>query len=65
MFQMRITFMKRIEGTIYVECDLCWKISTWTRTCYGCGHTVCIMCLLKEKFECPVCGGDFIKPISS
>jgi ribosomal protein S27E len=54
--------MKKIEGTIYVECDLCWKKTTWYETCYGCGHTVYIMCLLAENFKCPVCGGDFIKP---
>ena len=56
--------MKRFEGTIYVECDLCWKKSTWTRTCPVCGHTVCIMCFLEEKSVCSVCGGDFIEPFN-
>ena len=55
--------MKKIEGTIFVECDVCWDLDTWTSTCYICGHTVCIICLRKEKFVCPVCGVDFQEPI--
>ncbi|MEJ2240957.1 MAG: hypothetical protein P8Y18_02275 [Candidatus Bathyarchaeota archaeon] len=54
--------MKTIEGTIYVECDLCWKTTTWYKSCPVCGHTVCFTCLvMKEKFRCPVCEGDFIE----
>ena len=60
LFLWKLDHMKKIEGTIYVECDPCWKICTWTNTCYGCGHTVCIMCLPEENFECPVCGGDLL-----
>jgi Zn finger protein HypA/HybF involved in hydrogenase expression len=52
-------FMKKIEETKFFECDLCWKKVDWVKTCVGCGHTVCIDCLLVEKFMCPVCGGDF------
>jgi Zn finger protein HypA/HybF involved in hydrogenase expression len=63
LFLVKAVSMKKFEGTIYAECDLCWKKTTWYYTCYGCGHTVCIMCLLAENFECPVCGGDFIEPI--
>ena len=52
-------FMKKIEGTKFFECDLCWKKVDWVKTCVGCGHKVCIDCFLAEKFMCPVCGGNF------
>ena len=55
--------MKKIKGTIFVECDVCWEEDTMTSTCYVCGHTVCYLCLIKEKFRCPVCGGDYQEPI--
>jgi len=53
-----------IEGSIMQECDDCHKVnpSTYNSTCFGCGHTVCLVCLLKENFECAVCGGYFIEP---
>ena len=54
----------KIEGTILVECDVCHHVNpdTYCKTCYGCGHTVCLVCLLKENFECAVCGGYYIAP---
>ena len=51
--------MKRIERTIYVECDLCWKNALKQEHVM---YVVCIMCLLNENFECSVCGGDFMEP---
>ena len=54
--------MKRIQGTIYVECDLCWKKVDWTKTCVCCGHTVCIKCYMAERHMYPVCGGEFYEP---
>jgi len=54
--------MKKIEETIFVECDVCWKEVDWVKTCVCCGHTVCVKCLVKEKCMCPVCGGNFHQP---
>ena len=61
---LEVHFMKRIEGTILVECDVCYHVNpeTYTNTCHGCGHTVCLKCALQENFECVVCGGYFIEP---
>ncbi len=56
--------MKRIEGTILFECDVCKRVNpdTYTSTSYGCGQTVCLVCVLKENHQCAVYGGYFIKP---
>ena len=56
---MKSYFMKRIEGTILVECDVCWKKVDWVKTCACCGHTVCIKCFMAERHMCAVCGGNF------
>ena len=57
--------MKRIRGTIYVECDLCFDHSSNVITCYRCGHTVCNVCFyMKENCECLVCGSYFVEPFS-
>jgi hypothetical protein len=37
--------MKRIEGTIYVECDLCWKKSL-NKMLYG--GKICLSCLWRR-----------------
>jgi rRNA maturation protein Nop10 len=59
--------MKKIEGTIMIECDVCWRIRAGTsfKTCYRCGFTACLVCRYFLSFRCPVCGSDFIKPIPS
>ena len=53
-----------VEKSIMEECDVCHHInpSTYNDTCFGCGHTVCLVCVLKENFECTVCGGYYIAP---
>ncbi|MBK5134171.1 hypothetical protein JJE00_07080 [Candidatus Bathyarchaeota archaeon] len=55
--------MTEKEG-IMQECGVCHHVnpSTYNKTCSGCGHIVCLVCLLKENFECSVCGGYFIAP---
>lgn len=57
--------MKKIEGTILVECDVCWHVNpvTYVSTCYVCGHTVCLACLYRQKFVCPICEGNYLKSI--
>jgi hypothetical protein len=54
--------MKKIEGIIFIECDVCWKKVDWVKKCVCCGHTVCMKCLIKEKCKCPVCEGNFHQP---
>lgn len=46
--------MKRIEGTILFEFDVCKRVSpdTYTSTSYGCGQTVWLVCVLKENHQC-------------
>ena len=52
------------KESIIRECDACHHVNpaTYCHQCIGCGHTVCLDCLLKENFECSVCGGYFIEP---
>jgi len=52
------------EKSIMQECVLCHHVtpSTYWDECAGCGRTLCLVCLLKEDFECSVCGGYFIAP---
>ena len=58
--------MKRICGTIYVECDLCFDHSSNVITCYRCGHTVCNVCFyMKEKCVCVICGSNFVEPFQN
>jgi len=59
--------MKSEEGTILVECDVCRHVvpEVYTSTCYGHDHTVCLVCLLKEKQQSTLCGGYFIEPAPS
>jgi len=54
--------MKRIEGTILVECDICYHVNpeSYMSTCEECGHTVCLVCYLNEHWKCVVCGGKFL-----
>ena len=52
------------KDSIMQECIGCHHInpSTYNNWCKGCGRILCLVCLLKESFECSVCGGYFIEP---
>lgn len=54
--------MRRIEGTILVECDRCGHINpeTFICTCKTCGYTVCIACAYMDDMKCLVCGKYFL-----
>ncbi|MCW4021967.1 MAG: hypothetical protein ACOWW1_00100 [archaeon] len=55
--------MRRIPGTILVECDLCYKVhpQTYTWTCKQCGLTLCLVCWYRMPLKCLNCGRELGK----